>query len=51
MKYIFKLKKYFNQEYYTYCISTELAVVPEPYRTLIKFLGQNTSKLFDKNLR
>ena len=34
-----------------YCTSTELVVVPEPYRTLIKFLRQNTQKLFDRNLR
>ena len=38
-------------ELYFYCTATELVVLPEPYRTLIKFLRQNTQKLFERNIK
>ena len=46
-----RYKRFPHDSYSCYCTSTELVVVPEPYRTLIKFLRQNTQKLFDRNLR
>ena len=35
----------------TYCSSPEFVLVPEPYRTLIKVLTQNSQKQLDRNLR